>query len=163
MINCSIGEQPEDDNGYFEKMTEAVFKSGFNWEVVERKWPGFQKAFANFSIREVARFEEPEIDKLLADTGIIRNYRKVMSTINNARELLVIQKEYGSFREYLNEISRENEEKICKTLNQRFSYLGPSTAMFFLRSVGKEMPVMMQQWKEEQEHRMQRKAFQLVN
>ena len=150
--NCSIGKVPGDDNGYFEQMTKAVFRSGFNWKVIENKWPGFQKAFSHFSIQEVAYFDEPELDNLLKDKSIIRNYRKIQATINNAQEILAIQKEHGSFEKYLKKIEKEGEEKLCKTLNKRFAYLGKATSFFFLRAVGLEMPETGGQWKESQKN-----------
>lgn len=149
MIYCQVGKRPKNDDGYFEQTAKVVFRSGLNWHVIEKKWPGFQKAFADFSIQKVAQFDEPDIDRLVKDEGIVRNYRKVVATIENAREFLNIKKEHGSFGEYLKEISRDGEEALCKTLSKRFSFLGGSTSMFFLRTVGEEMPETVRMWSEE--------------
>lgn len=139
---CIVGTRPANDDGYFEQMTKAVFCSGFNWNVIDAKWPGFRKAFANFSIQKVALFDEPDIDLLMQDKGIVRNHRKVRATIENARELLTVQQEHGSLRKYLKTISRDGEEALLKALSKRFGHLGRSTAFFFLRAVGEELPDM---------------------
>lgn len=149
MEYCSVGSKPADDDGYFEEMTKAVFRSGFNWKVIENKWEGFRKAFADFSIQKVARFDDPDLDQLLKDKGIVRNYRKIEATLKNAREMLEIQEKHGSFKKYLDEVSRQGEEKLCKELSKRFSHLASSTALFFLRSVGLEMPETTQKWEKE--------------
>ena len=140
---CRLGPRPKNDKGYFEEMTKAVFRSGMKWEVVDKKWPGFKKAFANFSIQKVARFDEPELVRLMKDEGIIRNQKKVMATMINAREFLGIRKEYGSFADYLKITVREGEDALGKDLSKRFAFMGPSTTLFFLRAVGEKMPEMM--------------------
>ncbi len=155
-IHCQVGKEPKDDREYFEQMTKAVFRSGFSWQVIESKWPGFQKAFAHFSIVDVADFDEPDIDRLLQDKGIVRNNRKIRATINNAREILMILNEYDSFHKYLDEVSQEGEEKLCKTLSKRFAHLGQTTSMFFLRAVGLEMSQMISEWKKGRENRLSR-------
>lgn len=67
----------------------------------------------------------------------------------NAREFLAVQKEYGSFGKYLKTIGQNGEEALCKALSKRFSFMGGSTAVFFLRAVGEEMPETIQRWNEE--------------
>ena len=142
---CQLGIPPKNDKGYFEEMTKAVFRSGMKWEVVDKNWPGFKKAFANFSVQKVARFDEPELARLMKDEGIIRNHKKVMATLINAREFLSIRKEYGSFAAYLKSARQEGEEALGKELGKRFAFMGASTTLFFLRAVGEKMPEMMRQ------------------
>ncbi len=156
-IHCQVGKTPKEDREYFEQMTKAVFKSGFSWQVIESKWHTFQKAFAHFSINDVAEFDEPDIDRLLQDKGIVRNNRKVRATISNAREILIILNEHGSFHKYLDDVSQEGGKKLCKTLSKRFAHLGHTTSMFFLRAVGLEMPQMISEWKKEREDRLSKK------
>lgn len=149
MEYCHVGNKPENDDGYFEEMSKAIFRSGFNSKVIENKWGGFRKAFAGFSVQAVARFDEPDIDRLLKDKGIVRNFRKIESTAKNAREILAIQGEHGSFEQYLQGLSREGEGVLLKTLSKRFAHLGSSTALFFLRSVGFEMPESTRRWEKD--------------
>ena len=143
---CVIGKKPKNDNAYFEQMSKAVFRSGFNWDVIEKKWPDFRKAFKSFSIEKVVQFDERDIDRLMKDSGIVRNYRKVIATYENARVFLDIRKSHGSFRQYLKSITVDGEETLCRTLIKRFSFMGGATTLFFLRAVGEEMPQTTRLW-----------------
>ena len=64
------------DNGYFENITRIIFQGGLNWRIIDRKWPNFRTAFSNFSIDTVAKYDEPEVEKLMNNAGIIRNRAK---------------------------------------------------------------------------------------
>ena len=149
MDRCRIGVRPKNDSGYFEQMTKVVFRSGMKWEVIENKWPGFQKAFSGFSPTEVAQYDIPEIDRLMQDATVIRNHRKLTATIKNAQEFLAIRKEHGSFKKYLKQSGQDGETALCRTLSKRFSFLGGSTTLFFLRGVGEEMPETVRKWRED--------------
>ena len=76
---CRLGERPKTDKGFFEEMTKAVFRSGMKWDVIDKKWPDFKKAFTNFSIQKVSRFGDPELERLMNDEGIIRNHKKIIA------------------------------------------------------------------------------------
>src|SRR3989442_3244189 len=90
---------PKDDAEYFERLTKSVFTAGLNWSVVENKWPDFQKAFANFSLPQVAKFNEKEMKNLMGNSGIVRNEKKIKATIHKAGEILKLEKEVGSVKE----------------------------------------------------------------
>lgn len=124
---CGIGEKPRDDNDYFEQMSKAVFRSGFHWAVIEKKWPDFQTAFQNFEIEKVARFGEPEIDQLMKNTGVVRNYRKITAVHQNAHVFLEIRKSHGSFSDSLktnhdNETSRHIKYLISEKIRCIFTH-----------------------------------------
>lgn len=119
------------DNEYFERMTRALFQAGLNWKMIDTKWPNFQKAFSNFSIKEVARFDGKYLKKLMADKGIVRNERKIKSTIYNAQQFISLAKEYGSFRNYLDSF-RRNHAALQSDLQSRFHHLGESSSRTFL-------------------------------
>jgi DNA-3-methyladenine glycosylase I len=72
------------DDQMFERMTLEGFQSGLSWLIILRKRPGFRKAFDNFSIRKVARYGDSDVERLLADVGIVRNRQKIAAAINNA-------------------------------------------------------------------------------
>jgi DNA-3-methyladenine glycosylase I len=76
------------NNAMFERMTLEGFQSGLSWLIILRKRPGFRKAFAGFSIRKVASFDDRDVERLLADAGIVRNRAKIEATINNAQVAL---------------------------------------------------------------------------
>ncbi|HME19684.1 MAG TPA: DNA-3-methyladenine glycosylase I [Nitrososphaerales archaeon] len=126
---------PKDDSGYFERLTTHLFSAGLNWKVVEGKKRAFYEAFARFSPAKVAKFGERDVKRLMGDTGIVRNEKKIRATIHNAAQFLDVQKEYGSFKEYLDRLGRD-EAKLQTDITERFHHVGPSTARMFLWSVG---------------------------
>ena len=75
---------------YLEIMTKAVFQSGMSWQVVEAKWAGFREAFEGFDPERIAAFDGDDVDRLAADTRIIRNRRKIEATVHNAEVLLAL-------------------------------------------------------------------------
>jgi 3-methyladenine DNA glycosylase Tag len=91
---------PENDAGYFEKITQAVFQSGFSWQIIRKKWPNFQRAFVGFDVNKVAAFTEEDLERLVEDKGIVRNGRKIDATIKNARICRELIAEHGSFHAY---------------------------------------------------------------
>ncbi|BFO15058.1 DNA-3-methyladenine glycosylase I [Streptomyces sp. KM77-8] len=81
------GRPVHGDDALFERLSLEAFQSGLSWITILRRRPGFRAAFAGFSIAEVARFTDTDRERLLADTGIIRNRAKIDATLANAREL----------------------------------------------------------------------------
>ncbi|RLC22443.1 MAG: DNA-3-methyladenine glycosylase I [Deltaproteobacteria bacterium] len=90
-----------DDRKHFEFMVLDAFQAGLSWAIVLKKREGFRKAFENFEIEKVAKFDEDKIQNLLLDASIIRNQQKIRATINNAQRFLEIQKEFDSFDKYI--------------------------------------------------------------
>jgi DNA-3-methyladenine glycosylase I len=116
-------------------MTTHLFSAGLNWKVVEGKKAAFERAFEGFMPEKVSGFGEKDVKRLMGDTGIVRNERKIRSTIHNAIEFQTIAKEYGSFRKYLSHFGKD-EKALQSDLQERFHHLGASTARMFLWSVG---------------------------
>ncbi len=133
-------EKPDNDEGYFELLTQAVFQAGFSWKVVRNKWPGLQKAFDGFSINKVAAYDERDVERLLADEGIVRNGRKIRATIENAQLMQRLIAEHGSFEAYLRTLDPLSWKERRKTLSKAFKNFGPTGVYFFLWSVGEEVP-----------------------
>lgn len=131
-------EKRKTDDGYFEQMTRALFQAGLNWTMIAKKWPNFKKAFADFSINRVAEFGETNVKKLMGDSSIVRNERKVRSVIANAQEAKRIKKEFGSFRGYLDSFNGQ-EEALIADLQRRFRHLGESSSRIFLYMVGEKL------------------------
>ena len=131
------GGKPKSDDEYFERMTHVVFQAGMPWEMIEAKWTNFREAFAHFSIEKVTNFNEEDVERLKKNAGIIRNKRKILATIANARELRNIIKEFGSVSAYIDEITQSGDYRISrKELMKRFHHLGPMSSDIFLLSVG---------------------------
>ena len=90
-----------DDRVQFEFLLLEGAQAGLSWSTILNKRAGYRKAFADFDPVKVARFTEKRIEKLLLDPGIVRNRLKVRSAVGNARAFLAVQKEFGSFSEYI--------------------------------------------------------------
>jgi 3-methyladenine DNA glycosylase Tag len=133
-------ERPTSDNGYLEQMTKSVFQAGFSWQVIRDKWPGFQRAFDGFDISRVAEYQTEDIDRLLADEGIVRNGRKIESTIHNARVMRQLIAGHGSFFDYLRSMDDLDYPARRRELRQRFKHLGPTGIFTFLWYVDEEVP-----------------------
>lgn len=131
---------PENDAGYFEKITQAVFQAGFSWQVIRSKWPGFTRAFAGFDIDTVAAFGEEDVERLLEDKGIVRNGRKIEATIANARTCQTLIDQYGSIPGYLHSMDGLDYYQRSKLFSKQFKFMGPMGAYFFFYSVGEDVP-----------------------
>ncbi|MBS1251772.1 MAG: DNA-3-methyladenine glycosylase 1 [Anaerolineales bacterium] len=133
-------DKPAGDNGYFEQLTKAVFQVGFSWQVVNNKWPEFQKAFDYFDVDTVAGYDERDVDRLLSNEGIVRNARKIEATIANARECRRIIDEHGSLHAYLRSMDDWTYPQRRKELAKRFRNAGPTSVFTFLHCVDEEVP-----------------------
>jgi len=89
------GQPVEDDIGLYERLTLEAFQSGLSWLTILRKRPGFRRAFAGFDPDVVARFSATDLNRLLADPGIVRNRAKITAAVTNARAVLALQDRNG--------------------------------------------------------------------
>lgn len=131
---------PKNDDGYFEVLSKTVFQVGFNWRVVENKWSAIAKAFHGFRIGRVAKIDVEEVDELLKNKEIIRNGRKVLATIANAKKFLEVKKEHGSFRKFLASIRKQPYAERRKILSKMFASIGPTGVFVFLYTVNEPVP-----------------------
>src|SRR5437870_12727349 len=88
----------DSDDELFARLILEINQAGLSWETILKKKDNFFKAFDQFDIDKVSRYSETKIEKLLQNAGIIRNRLKIESTIDNAKRIKAIQKEYGSFK-----------------------------------------------------------------
>jgi 3-methyladenine DNA glycosylase Tag len=139
-------EKPKNDNEYLERMSRVIFMAGLNWRILENKWPGIKKAFLDFNIAKVVKFQEPEIEELMMNPDVIRNLAKIRAIVGNAKEMQAIAKEFGGFEKYLASLSKQGEDEMVKALSKRFGFLGKGTTTIFLFSVGQPMPGAMKEW-----------------
>ncbi len=130
----------ENDSAYFAAMTKAISRAGLNWKVIENKWDGYLAAFEGFNIDLVAKYNDEDVERLMADTGIVRNRKKILSTITNAQEIQGLIREHGSVEAYLKSLAPPGEQAAINELSKRFAHLGPSTSAMFLWMVGYDMP-----------------------
>ena len=129
---------PKDLSGYLDALARVMFRTGISWRVVEAKWPGIRAAFRGFDVQRVAKFRGADIDRLMGDTRVIRNRRKLEAIRENAREMLALDAEYKGFKRYLDSLGDFDATK--KALHKQFAYVGDSGAWYFLWSVGRKVP-----------------------
>lgn len=95
------GVPMHDDQLLFEHLSLDCFQAGLSWQTVLNKRENFRKAFDNFNLQLVARYNQVKVNELLENKGIIRNRQKIEATINNAQKILEILTEFGSFDKYI--------------------------------------------------------------
>jgi DNA-3-methyladenine glycosylase I len=149
------GVPSHDDRHLFELLTLEGAQAGLSWSTVLRKREGYRRAFADFDATTVAGFGADDVERLLADPGIVRNPAKIESTANNAGRVLEVAEEFGSLDAYLWEfiggaplvggwksladLPAETAESraLSKDLKRRgFRFVGPTTTYAFMQAVG---------------------------
>lgn len=130
------------DDRYLAEMTRCVFRSGFVWQIIEHKWPGFEEAFHHFDVTECAMLGEESLEALAADERIVRHAAKIRSVPGNAAFILDVRREHGSFGAYLASWPQDDFVGLWQDLKRRGHRLGGQTGRFFLRFVGKDTPVL---------------------
>ena len=143
------GVPTHDDRELFEFLVLESFQAGLSWITILKKRDNFKKAFDNFDVVKVANYDENKINELRENAGIIRHKGKITSAINNAQVFMEIQKEFGSFDEYLwgftgGEIIKaeyltesELSKHISKDLKKRgMKFVGPTIIYSYLEAVG---------------------------
>jgi DNA-3-methyladenine glycosylase I len=125
-------------NDYLEVMSKVVFQSGMSWKLIENKWPGIKEAFDNFDINKVADFDERDIERLSQDRRVIRNYKKLVAIASNARQILDLDKEHGSFQKYLR--SHGDFDEMLKAMRKDFKFMGPMGVYYFMHVIGEKVP-----------------------
>jgi len=144
-----------EDNRHFEFLILEAAQAGLSWLTVLRKRDNYRKAYDNFDPVKVAKYDEEKINELINNPGIIRNRRKIEASVNNAQRFLEIQREFGSFNNYLwgfvnNEIIKNEwddisqvpantnlSSKISKDLKKRgFRFVGSTVIYSYLQAAG---------------------------
>ena len=123
---------------YLEVMTKAVFQSGMSWRVIDAKWDGFRIAFEGFDANKVAKFTPDDVNRLTQDTRIVRNRRKIEATVDNAVEMVALDREHKGFRNYLR--SHGSFDETVADLKRHFGFLGETGSYYFLYVVGEKVP-----------------------
>lgn len=95
------GKAVYDDNVIFEFLILESFQAGLSWYTILKKRENFRQAFDNFDYKKIALYNSQKVEKLMANSGIVRNRLKILATINNAQKFIEIQKEFGSFSKYI--------------------------------------------------------------
>jgi DNA-3-methyladenine glycosylase I len=145
------GRPVRTDDGIYERLTLEAFQSGLAWITILRKRPAFRAAFADFSIEAVAKFDERDASRLLADAGIVRNRAKIDAAMANARAALELPEGLAAFlwsyapdpagrrRPHSGEVPATTPEStaMAKDLRKRgFRFVGPTTAYALMQATG---------------------------
>lgn len=125
-----------DDNELFARLVLEINQAGLSWDIILKKEASFRKAYDNFDIDTVANYSESDRERLLGDSGIIRNRLKVNAAIVNAQEIQRLQGEYGSFLNWLNMQECTTKEEWVKLFKKRFKFTGGEIVNEFLMSIG---------------------------
>ncbi|MCT4796813.1 MULTISPECIES: DNA-3-methyladenine glycosylase I [Exiguobacterium] len=149
------GKPVHDDQKHFECLTLESAQAGLSWLTILRKREQYRSAYSDFDVNRVAAFTAEDVERLMRDTGIVKNRRKIEASINNAKRFLEVQSEFGSFDAYIwsfvdHQVVRnewrsveeipavtELSERLSKDLKRRgFKFLGPTTVYAHLQATG---------------------------
>jgi DNA-3-methyladenine glycosylase I len=149
------GVPVHDDRLLFELLILEGAQAGLSWLTILKKRENYRKAFHSFDYKIIANYSEEDIERLLLNPGIVRNRLKIESVIKNARGVIKIQEEFGSFDAYLwryvGGIPKQNKwksiaelpvkteiaERLSKDLKERgFNFVGPTICYAFMQAVG---------------------------
>ena len=149
------GVPVHDDRKHFEFLVLESAQAGLNWLTILRKRENYRKAYDGFDANKVANYDDTKVEELMQNAGIIRNRRKIEASINNAKRFLEIQKEFGSFDNYIwsfvdnkavknqwNDLTEvpaisELSDKVSKDLkNKGFKFLGSTIVYAHLQATG---------------------------
>lgn len=141
-----------DDSYFFEMLVLESFQAGLSWECILNKREAFRLAFDGFDYRKVAAYTEDKVEELIGNKDIVRNRRKISAAINNAKIFMDIQKEYGSFSDYIWQFTNgkqivnrdgvlratsELSDVISKDLQKRgMKFVGSTIIYSYLQAVG---------------------------
>ena len=126
----------DDDRLFFERLILEINQAGLSWMTILKKIPNFKKAYDDFVIEKVASYQEKNITRLLNDKGIIRNRLKINAAVENAKTILMLQKEFGSFKNWLGHHHPLSKEAWVKLFKKTFKFTGGEITNEFLMSTG---------------------------
>ena len=131
------GVPERNERKLFECLILEGAQAGLSWDTILAKRQNYRRAFDGFDFRKVAAYGARERRRLLADAGIVRHAGKIDATIENARRVLELKKELGSFSKYLWSFAGQNAEALSRDLRKRgFRFVGPTTVYAFMQAVG---------------------------
>ncbi len=126
----------EDDNELFGRLLLEINQAGLSWETILKKQDNFRKAYNQFDISIIANYGEEDRNRLLNDAGIIRNRLKVDAAIHNAKVIVALQGEHGSFKNWIDTHHPKTKEEWVKLFKKTFKFTGGEIVNEFLTSTG---------------------------
>lgn len=134
--DTEYGFPSRDEQLIFERLALEIMQAGLSWEIVLKKRAALNKAFDGFKVDKVAAYGPKEVEKLLLDSGIIRNRRKIEAIIENAGTLLAIRTSHGGIAEWLDSHHPQPKEAWVKLFKRTFRFTGGEIVGEFLMSLG---------------------------
>ena len=134
--DTQYGFPVEDDNELFGRLILEINQAGLSWTTILKKQNNFRKAYSGFKIKKIAEYDDNAIKQLLDNSGIIRNKLKVNAAIYNAQQILSIQKEFGSFRLWLENNQFRELDDWVNLFKKTFKFTGKEITKEFLISSG---------------------------
>jgi DNA-3-methyladenine glycosylase I len=136
--DTQYGFKIDSDNELFGRLILEINQAGLSWTTILNKQDNFRTAFSNFDIKKIADYDKPDISRLLANSGIVRNKLKINAVIFNARKILELQKKYGSFKSWLKikNDSNLNLNDWVILFKENFKFTGNEITKEFLTSTG---------------------------
>ncbi|MGI9247991.1 MAG: DNA-3-methyladenine glycosylase I, partial [Woeseiaceae bacterium] len=132
------------DDRWLSAMAKSVFRAGFNWKVVDNKWPDIEAAYDGFDPRSVAFQSDDDLDMLVKDTRVIRQWRKLKAIRTNAQYVVDLAEEHGSAARYFANYPSTEYINLLDDMKKRGSHLGGTSAQYFLREIGKDSFILSQ-------------------
>jgi DNA-3-methyladenine glycosylase I len=127
------GRPAASDDEVFEVLTAAVFQARFRPAVVRARWPCIRQAFAQFDLAVVARWPDLRLDELMQSPGMIRNRKKILATLRNARDLETLAMRFGSVLAYLRSFGGD-AEALVRDVDTWAHYIGAPSIRWFVRA-----------------------------
>ena len=136
--DTQYGFKIDSDNELFGRLILEINQAGLSWTTILNKQDNFRTAFSNFDIKKIADYDKSDISRLLANSGIVRNKLKINAVIFNARKIVELQKEYGSFKSWLKikNDSNLNLTNWVALFKENFKFTGNEITKEFLTSTG---------------------------
>jgi 3-methyladenine DNA glycosylase Tag len=132
------------DDRWLSGIAKAIFRAGFNWKVVENKWPDIEAAYDGFEPLGVAFQSDDDLDALVKDPRVIRQWRKLKAIRTNAQYLVDLAAEHGSAARYFAAWPAAEYVDLLADMQNRGAMLGGTSAQYFLREMGKESFILSQ-------------------
>ena len=126
----------DSDDELFGRLILEINQAGLSWDTILKKQENFRNAYKGFSIKKIAAFKEKDFERLMNDAGIIRNRLKINAVIENAKTILGIQKEFGSFKDWIDEHHPKPKDEWVKLFKKTFKFTGGEIVNEFLMSTG---------------------------
>jgi 3-methyladenine DNA glycosylase Tag len=126
------------DDRYLSEMSRCVFRAGFSWQVIDKKWPDFETVFAGFNPRAIAHYSDDRLAELIREKRIVRHGAKIKSVRDNAAFICDVQESHGSFASFVAAWPISDITGLWLTLKKRGSRLGGNTGPMSLRQIGKD-------------------------